>query len=94
VSLRHDTDRLGWLTSPGQRFFQLDGFHAVLYRVPSAGSAFSVVWESKVLLDISRAFLRLLARSAGQQAVQLALYATVSGASLPQAEGRGSALHL
>ena len=44
-----------------------------------AGNAISLVWESKELLEISAAFLKLIARSAGQQAAQLALYATVSG---------------
>lgn len=46
----------------------------------AAGGAFALVWESKELLEISAAFLKLLKRSAGQQAVQLALYATVQGA--------------
>jgi hypothetical protein len=45
----------------------------------TAGSAFALVWESKELLDISAAFMKLLKRSAGQQAIQLALYATVQG---------------
>jgi Protein of unknown function (DUF726) len=46
-----------------------------------AGEVLCLMWESKELKDINRAFMRMLARSAGQQAVQLALYATVSSAS-------------
>lgn len=49
------------------------------------------MWESKELQDINRAFMRMLARSAGQQAVQLALYATVSSA--PPAAAPSQAPH-
>jgi hypothetical protein len=39
-----------------------------------------LVWESRELMAVRTAFARLLARSASIQTVQLALYATVSGA--------------
>lgn len=45
-----------------------------------AGNTFALVWESKQLIEISNALMKMLARSAGQNAVQLGLYATVSSA--------------
>eukprot|EP00892_Ulva_mutabilis_P001645 jgi/Ulvmu1/11481/UM077_0025.1 len=43
------------------------------------GNTMALVWESKELAEIHKQFRKMIARSAGQQAVQLALYATVSG---------------
>lgn len=45
-----------------------------------AGNTFALVWESKQLIEISNALMKMLARSAGQNAVQLGLYATVQSA--------------
>ena len=47
-----------------------------------AGNTFALVCESKQLMEISNALMKMLARSAGQNAVQLGLYATVSSARL------------
>lgn len=44
-----------------------------------AGNTLALVWESRELAEIHKQFRKMIARSAGQQAVQLALYATVSG---------------
>jgi hypothetical protein len=55
---------------------------ATLRNVLRAGNTYAVVWETKELIAINTALVRMLARSAGQQAVQLGLYATVQGARL------------
>lgn len=58
-----------------------------------AGNTLALVWESRELMEIHKQFRKMIARSAGQQAVQLALYATVSGMPPPPPPARARSWH-
>lgn len=49
-----------------------------------AGDAYALVWESEELLEVGRAFMKLLAKGAGQQAITLALSTTMYGMHAPR----------